>query len=146
MQNAEILKQFTDSHLSGDWDSYDDLSTRDFTLKGPAPEPLNKEAFLTWLKSVFEANDDINNNVAVIESSGDTVKCTVQMEGSHTQDWDLIVLEFGVIPATNKPWKNPKEEMIVTMRGGKILELEVFVPEGGAFPGILSQLGTSMPG
>ena len=146
MQNADLLKQFTNSHLSGDWETYDALSTPDFILKGPAPDPLNKEAFLTWLKSVFEANDDLNNNVTVLESSGDIVKCTVQMEGNHTRAWDLSFLGLGVIPATNKAWKNPKEEMIVTIRDGKIAEIEVFVPEGGGIHGIFAQLGVGIPG
>ncbi len=86
MNNAEILKKFTDSHLTGDWDTFEALSTEDMTLSGPAPEPLDKEAFLTWLKSVYQANDDIDNYVVVTESSGDIVKCTVQMEGTHTRD------------------------------------------------------------
>ena len=146
MHNEDLLKQFTNSHLSGDWETYDALSTPDFTLKGPAPDPLNKEAFLTWLKSVFAANDDINNNLTVLKPSGDTVECTVQMEGNHTRAWDLSFLGLGVIPASNKAWKNPKEEMIATIRDGKIAKIEVIVPEGGGIPGILAQLGVSMPG
>ena len=143
MENASILKQFTDSHLTGDWDTFEALCTEDFKLEGPAEEPMDKASFLTWLKSVYEANDNINNNVVVIESSENTLLCTVQMEGTHTRDWDLSFMELGVIPATNKAWRNPQETMAVTIRDGKIAELKVTVPDDGGIKGILSQLASS---
>ncbi|UCH66236.1 MAG: nuclear transport factor 2 family protein [Ignavibacterium sp.] len=145
MENSKIVKTFTDSHITGDWETYNSLCTEDFSLIGPGPEPLDKGAFLTWLKSVYNGNTDIDNNVEVIESSGDSVKCSVQMEGKHSNDWDLSFIGVGVIPATNKSWKNPKEEMIVTTREGKVTKIEVSVPKDGGIPGILSQLGVKMP-
>ena len=86
MENEEALRKFTNSHLSGDWSTFDELATDDFVLIGPSPEPLDKVAFLMWLKSAYEANDNIDNNLTVVESTGDTLRCTVQMEGTHTRD------------------------------------------------------------
>jgi hypothetical protein len=146
MESSLTVKRFTDSQLSGDWEDFNALCKDDFTLIGPAPKPLDKQAFLTWVKSVYHGNTKINNNVEIIESSGDTVKCNVQMEGIHSNDWDLSFMGLGIIPATNKAWKNPKEEMIVTLRDGKVANIKVSVPEDGGIPGIMSQLGVQMPG
>jgi len=145
MESSQTVKRFTDSHLSGDWDDFNALCADDFTLIGPAPEPLDKQAFLTWVKSVYYGNTKINNNVEIIESSGDTVKCNIQMEGTHSNDWDLSFMGLGIIPATNISWKNPKEEMIVSLRNGKVANIKVFVPEDGGISGIMSQLGVQIP-
>ena len=145
MEAAKIVEQWGEAQIQGDWDAYHALSTDDFVLIGPAPEPLDKQAFLGWLQSLLGGNTDHNNNLTVVESSGNTVKATVQMEGKHTKDWDLSFLGMGVRPATNVHWKYPKEELIVTLRDGKIAKLEVSVPENGGIAGIMSQLGLSKP-
>ena len=141
MENLKIALKWGESTKNGDWDTFNALTSDDFQLIGPSPEPLNKEAYLTWIKSVVSANDKHDNNIELTEIAKAVYKGTVQMEGKHTRDWDLSFMGMGVIPATNKSWKNPREEVTVTMRKGKIIKCEVVVPENGGIVGILSQLG-----
>ena len=57
----------------------------------------------------------------------------------------MSFLDLGVIPATGKSWKNPKENLTITVGDGKVVKCEVEVPENGWIGGILSQLGVETP-
>lgn len=146
MENSEIVQKWAASTANGDWETFDALTSEDFVLVGPGPEPLNKQAYLGWIQSVIQANPDHKNNVALGPVSKDVFKGTVQMQGTHTEDWDLSFMNLGIIPATGKAWINPKETLTITVGNGQVVKCEVEVPEDGGIGGIMSQLGVQMPG
>ena len=145
MNNSEILQKWGESTMNGDWETYNTLTSNDFQLIGPGPEPLDKQAYLGWIKSVVEANTNHNNNLDLTAVSDNVFEGTVQMEGTHSQDWDLSFMGMGIISATGKSWKNPKENLTVTIRDGKVVKCEVEIPENGGIAGILKQLGVELP-
>lgn len=144
MTNSEILKKWGASTVNGDWETFNALTSDDFQLIGPGPEPLDKQAYQGWIKSVVEANTNHSNNLELTSVSDNVFKGTVQMEGTHSKDWDLSFMGLGIIPVTGKSWRNPKENLTVTLKDGKIVKCEVEVPENGGIGGILTQLGVEL--
>ncbi len=141
MTNLEIALKWGESTKVGDWNTYNALTSDDFQLIGPAPEPLGKEAYMTMLKSLLAANSQHDNNFEMTSHSENVFSGHVQMEGKHTGNWDLSFMGMGVISPTNKSWKNPKESLTVTVQNGKVVKCEVEVPANGGLAGIMSQLG-----
>ena len=72
--------------MNGDWETFNALTSDDFVLIGPGPEPLDKQAYYAWIKSVVEANSNHNNNLELTSVSDNVFKGTVQMEGTHSGD------------------------------------------------------------
>ena len=145
MEISEMLQAWGAATMNGNWETFNSLTSDDFQLIGPGPEPLNKQAYWTWINSVVSANPDHNNNLELTAVSDNVFAGTVQMEGTHTGDWDLSFMGIGIIPATGKKWKNPKENLTVTIIEGKVMRCEVEVPDDGGIAGILTQLGVGSP-
>ncbi len=141
MNNAELATKWGMALREGDWKAYDALTSDDFQLIGPAPEPLSKAEFLVWSQNILAANPDYHNNFEIAGHSDDSVNAWVRIQGTHTNDWDLIFMDLGIIPATDKSFKNPKEDIVLTCRDGQVTKCEVAVPEDGGIPGIFAQLG-----
>ena len=140
MENAEIVNKWGKATKTGDWDTFEALTADNFELHGPAPEPLGKDAYRGWITSLLAANTNHENNFEMSEQSSDVFAGTVQMEGTHSNDWDLSFMGIGVVPASNKHWKNPTEKLTVTVQNGKVVRCDVEVPADGGIPGILAQI------
>lgn len=143
MSTKELVIKWSRAQMEGDWDAYNALTDDSFQLIGPAPEPLTKEQFLVWCKHLLAAAPDLSNNFEVSEDNESTVSGWLQMQGTNTGDWDLSFMELGVIKATGKPFKNPREAFTVTCKDGKVVSCEVDVPENSGITGIFAQLGIS---
>ena len=143
MNAVDIATNWSNAQVGGEWDTFDNLTADEFQLIGPAPAPLGKEQFAQWWKSLLAGNSDVSNNFEITESTDDTVKGWLQVQGTHTSDWDLSFMGLGVIPATGKGFKNPREAFTVTVENGKVTKCEVDVPENSGIAGIFAQLGIS---
>lgn len=144
MKNLEIVQKWGESTKVGDWATFEALTAENFKLLGPAPEPLDRAAYQAWIQSMLHANTEHDNNMEITAQSDTIFEGKVQMQGRHTGDWDLSFMGLGVIPATNKSWKNPVENLIVVVEDGKVVKCEVDVPADGGIPGIFSQLGVQI--
>jgi len=119
----------------------------DFVLTGPAPVPLDKEAFLVFQQVHTDAFPDWNFNAQVLEEKGEQVRAVVQITGTHLGTYDVskLGLPLPPVPATAKRRQWPPDYLDFTVAGDKITKLNVTVsPEGGVI-GTLAWLGVKVP-
>jgi len=124
------------------------ILTEDFVLTGPAPEPLNKEAWLGFQAIHNAAFADWKFNVKTVEvQSDDMVKVTIQITATHTGAYDVAKLGVPVpaIAPTGKQRTWPVEYFFLTLMDGKVSRVDVHnAPDGGVI-GTLAWLGVQLP-
>jgi predicted ester cyclase len=116
-------------------------------LTGPAPVPLDKEAFLVFQQVHTDAFPDWNFNAQVVEEKGEHVRVVVQITATHLGTYDVAKLGLPLppLPATAKRRQWPPDTLDFTITGDKISKLDVVVsPEGGVI-GTLAWLGVKAP-
>src|SRR5579871_377165 len=98
MSKIDIAKSLYAAWENRDLNRAASLLSDNFVITGPAPVPLNKEAFLVFQgvhndgfpKWSFNARDFVEN--------GDTVKCICKITGTHTGTYDVSQLGIPVPP------------------------------------------------
>lgn len=134
------------------WEAHDTkraaaLMANDFVLTGPAPVPLDKDAFLVFQQVHTDAFPDWNFNAQVLEEKGDYVRVIVQITATHLGAYDVAKLGLPLppLPATAKRRQWPPDTLDFTIIGDKITRLHAIVsPEGGVI-GTLAWLGVKVP-
>jgi hypothetical protein len=76
---------------------------------------------------------------------GNRVRATIQITGTHTTDFQVLILGFPPIPATNKSVLLPEEHWEYAVKGNTIAFIRVEQVTGGGIAGILEQLGIDIP-
>lgn len=134
------------------WEAHDvaqaaALLTDDFVLTGPAPVPLNKQAYLGFQKVHTDGFPDWNFNAQVVGEEGENVRLAIQITATHLGTYDVAKLGIPVPPiaATAKRRQWPRELLTFTVRDQKVASLHVTSsPEGGVM-GTLVWLGVNVP-
>lgn len=143
MKVSEIVTAWNNAFLAGDQAAFRAYMTDDFVFTGPVPQPLGPDAYAGLMHTLQAAMPDMDNHLQISSESGDTAHGSVQIEGTHTGDFDLSAMNMSVIPPTNKPVKLPEETFVIKVKEGKISEFAVSVPADGGLKGILTQIGMS---
>ncbi len=148
MSNAEIARNLYAAWEKGNLDQTASLLAGDFALTGPAPVPLNKEAFLVFQKVHNEAFAIWSFNPHDFREEGDTVECTCNITATQTGTYDVRPLGIPVEPippsGVSPVW--PEEKMTFTIRDGRISALNVIAQgDGAGVLGTLKQLGVALP-
>lgn len=123
------------------------LLADDFTLSGPSPETLGREAYLGFQAVHNEAFPDWRFNPKTLEAKGDTAYITFQITATHTGPYDVAKLgvPIAALAPTGKHRAWPVETMTVTVRDGKVTHVHTNnEPEGGV-GGTLAWLGVNVP-
>jgi len=141
MNKRETVQALMDSIQKGDFTNAKSMLSDDFQFSGPAPEPVNQEAWLGMSANLKAAFSDLNYHFKVIGAEGDVVRSTTQLSGTHNGSFDLTSMNMGVIPATNKAFSVKVEKTKVTVKGNKITSWVVESTEGAGLKAILGQLG-----
>lgn len=118
-----------------------------FTVTGPAPEALNKDAYLMLQKVHNDAFPDWKFNISETRVEGDKVYVVFRIHATHTGTYDVAKLGIPLapIPATGKSRDWPGENLVATVREGKVVNLQINnAPEGGLI-GTLEWLGAPLP-
>ena len=143
MSNTDIVNQGFAAWCSGNWAALSALIADDFTLSGPVPQPVDKNAFLGLARAMLTAFPDWSFNASDFREEGDKVYLVNHITGTHTGSLAAIP---GVppVPATGKHVALPPEQAVYTMRGGQVSQLNITVAPGGGVPGLYTAVGAPL--
>src|SRR5579872_975070 len=143
MSNIELVQTGMRAWEANDADTLSSLVAEDFVMTGPTPQPLDKAAFIGFMHILLAAFPDFAFNVSSFEENGDTVIAYSHITGTHSGT--LALPGFPPIPATGQKVALPQEVQAYTVKNGKLQSLNTDARPDAGIPGILSQLGVSLP-
>jgi steroid delta-isomerase-like uncharacterized protein len=143
MSNLEIVQSGIKAWEANDADALSPLVAEDFVLSGPTPQPLGKAEFIGFMHTMLAALPDFAFNISSFEENGDRVIAYSHITGTHTGTLALPGLPS--IPATGKKVALPQEMQTYTVKNGKLQSLVTDAAPGTGVPGMLAQLGISLP-
>ena len=88
---------------------------------------------------------DFKFNYKIGDVRDNIVETKVKLTGTHFKDMPAPAPGLHTIPATNKTLKMPEERVTFTIKDNKIDKLHLESVPGGGLPGVLKQLGVTMP-
>jgi len=145
MNEITIAKKALAAVEAGDIDKLATYASDDLTFSGPVPHPLVKEQFLGLMRALVTGIPDWNFNASSYQEHNGKVIIKVQITGTHTHELPPIMPGMSPVPATGIAVALPKEILEVTIKDGKITNMNAIVPPDGGVPGILRQIGVKMP-
>jgi predicted ester cyclase len=143
MSNTDIVKTGLKAWESNDAQTLAPLVADDFIFSGPVPQPLGKQEFLGFMHIMLTALPDFAFNISSFEEDGDTVIAKSHISGTHTGV--LALPGMPPIPPTGKKVSLPEEVQTYRLRDGKLQSLTVGARPDAGIPGLLSQIGVSVP-
>jgi predicted ester cyclase len=142
MSNTDTVKAGMAAWCSADWATLESLLTDDFLFGDPA-QPLDKNGFLGFGRTMLTAFPDWSFNASGFRENGDSVYCTVHITGTHTGALSGIP-DLPTVPATGKHIDLPAEEHAYTLRDGKLSRIVITAPPEGGFTAMFAQLGVPL--
>ena len=131
---------------AGDFDKARSHLTDDFQFSGSVPEPIDAEDWLDMNMKLKRAFPNLEYHFRVESvQSGDVVKVSSELKGTHKGDLDLTSMNMGVIPATNKSFAAGREHGQLTLHGKKVSAWVVEPNKSAGLPMILNLLGVKVP-
>ena len=121
------------------------LLADDFTFGGAVPQPIGPDAWLGIHKSFNAAMPDFSFNASNFRDENGVAACQVQITGTQTQTLTLPIPGAPPIPPTGKRVSLPAEPIRATTHGDKLASITVTEIPGGGLPGLLAQLGVTLP-
>lgn len=146
MTPTDVAIAFQKAAEEGDWDTFEQIIADDFAFHGPTPTPLDKRACISMHKALWGGFPDINYNLRVLSEEGNRVTGIVHITGTH--NGTLIPPMHGKFVSfapTGKRINLAEEQIIYTVRGNQITDIEVQANEHASWPGIFEQLGVESP-
>ena len=148
---TEIVTAFMEALEFKKFDKAAAYLSENFQFSGPAPLSLNKDKFISYWSALATGMPNLSYHFhdprEVIERLGEgkRVRATIQIIGTHTNDFQILLLGFPPIPATNKSVLLPEEHWEYAVKGNTIAFIRVEQVSGGGIGGILQQLGVDIP-
>ncbi len=144
MNKREIVQAFMDSVQQGEFELAKSMLADDFQFSGSVSELINKETWLELSINLKTAFPDLDYHFKVIGANGDVVRSTTQLSGTHKGPLDLINVNIGLVPVTNKHISAKMAKTKVTVKEGKIKLWVVEPTDGAGLEAVLHQLGTAI--
>lgn len=144
MNKREIVQAFMDSVQQGEFELAKSMLADDFQLSGSVSESINKETWLELSINLKAAFPDLDYHFKVIGANGNVVRSTTQLSGTHKGPLDLINVNMGLVPVTNKYISAKMAKTKVTVKEGKIKLWVVEPTDGTGLEAILHQLGAAI--
>ena len=143
MSNTDLVKQGLDAWSNADWATLSTLITDDFTLTGPVPQPLDKNAFMGLGRALLTAFPDWSFNATDFREEGDKVYLTNAISGTHNGTLAAIP---GVppVPATGKHVAVAPEKAVYTVRGDKVSQISITPAPGGGVAALYAAVGAPL--
>lgn len=143
MNKREVVQAFMDSVQKGEFELAKSMLTDDFHFSGLGSETINKKTWLELSSNLKTAFPDLDYHFRVIGTNGDVVRSTTQLSGTHTGPLDLINVNMGLVPVTNKHISAKMAKTKVTVKEGKIKLWVVEPIDGSGLDAVLHQLGAT---
>jgi predicted ester cyclase len=141
MNKRETVQALMDAVQKGDFEGAGSMLSEDFRFSGPIPTPINAKAWLGMSASMKTAFPDLDYHFKVIGTSGDVVKTTTQLSGTHNGPFDLTGMDLGSIPATHKAFSGSLEKTKITVKDNKVTLWVAEPTDGAGLMAVLGQLG-----
>ncbi len=145
MENAKIVENFFQAIEKNDFSKAESYLSKDFKVTGVAPDPLGAKEFLGLHKAFGIGMPDFRFNYKIEKDENNIVDMNVQLTGTQTRKMPSPIPGLDEIPATNKFVKMPKEPIQISLKDNKITVLYLEKVPGGGLPGVLKQLGITVP-
>ena len=148
---TELVTAFMEALEFKDFDKAAAYLSDNFQFSGSTPLPLNKDKFISYSSALATGMPNLTYHFhdlqEVVErlGEGNRVRATIQITGTHTNDFQMVQLGFPPIPATNNSVLLPEEHWEYAIKGDKIASIHVEQVSGGGIRGILQQLGVDIP-
>lgn len=143
MNKRETVQTFMDLVQKGEFELAKSMLADNFQFNGSASEPINKELWLEMSINLKAAFPDLDYHFKMIGTDGDVVRTTTQMSGTHKGTLDLLKINMGLTPATNKPVSDKMAKTKITIKNNEITMWTVEPTDGAGLPTILGQLGVT---
>lgn len=145
MSAVETVRAVIGAIEANDFARARSLLADDFTFGGAVPQPIGPDAWLGIHKAFNAAMLDFSFNASGFREENGGAVCQVQITGTQTRELALPIPGMPPVPATGKHVALPAEPIRVTAQNGKLTTMEVNEVPGGGLPGLLAQLGASLP-
>lgn len=145
MSALETLTAEIKAIEAGDWQRARSLLADDYTFSGAVPEPIGPDAWLAIHRAMSAAMPDFSFNLSGARESGNKVFAQVHITATQTREMTLPIPGLKPIAPTGKHVALPAEDIAATVANGRITNLEVSPVAGGGVPGMLAQLGATIP-
>lgn len=142
MRPEEVVKKSLTDIEKGTIDA--SIYTEDMIFSGPVPQPMNRDEYVSLLKSIVAGVPDWNFHAKDYVVRGDTVGVAVKITGTQTRILPSLIPGMQPLPATNRSFMLPEEHLTIKVRGGRIAECRSDVVAGGGVSGMLAQLGVQL--
>lgn len=147
MSHLDLAREVLHLCATGDTDALNQMVSEDFQFLGVASQPLRKQEFLEFIRSLHSAFPDFTFHETTASASGNTATIKHTITATHTGTLrPFKVPELPSIPATGKKITMPEGATTFMFKDGKAIQgLSEPGPNSG-LPGILRQLDVQMPG
>jgi predicted SnoaL-like aldol condensation-catalyzing enzyme len=148
---TEIVTAFMEALEAKEFDKAAMYLSDNFQFSGSTPLPLNKDKFISYSSALATGMPNLSyhfhdlQEVAGRLGEGNRVKAAIQITGTQTNSFQVVVLGFPPIPETNKSVLLPVEHWDYAVKGNTIALTRVEQVSGGGITGILEQLGIDIP-
>ncbi len=138
MEALDTVNALTAALNAQQWDTVASYLTDDFVFSGVTPQPVGKQAFIAGQQAWFVGAPDWHIALENPIKSGDTVRGTAHVTGTHTGT--LALPGMPPFAATGRRF-NTSDQNTATVRGNQLSSITI-VPGS---PGIQEQLGMPRP-
>ena len=145
MNAAELVQEVYSSLEQKDTKRALSLLADKFVFSGATPVPLDKHQWVGVVSALTAAMPDFSFGYHLSKEEGSMVEGTVNLTGTQTNELVLPMPGTPRVPATGRKVDLPREKVELDTRDGKIISLKVENLPNGGVPGILQQLGVSLP-
>src|SRR5436190_4890760 len=148
---TEIVTAFMEALEFKEFDKAAAYLSDNFQFSGATPLSLNKDQFIRYSSELAEGMPNLSYHFhdlqEVVErlGEGNRVRATIQIIGTHTNDFQVVPLGLPPIPATNNSVLLPEEHWEYAVKGDTIAFIRVEHVSGVGIGCILEQLGVDIP-
>src|SRR5205807_1970132 len=140
---TEIVTAFMEALEFKEFDKAAMYLSDNFQCSGSTPLPLNKDKFISYSSALATGMPNLTyhfhdlQEVAENLGEGNRVRAAIQITGTQTNSFQVVVLGFPPIPQTNKSVLLPVEHWDYAVKGNTIAFIRVEQVQGGGIGGIL---------
>jgi hypothetical protein len=143
MSNLDTTRTIMAALARCDFDSVRPHVTEDWVLEGPAPIPLDWDAFTAVHGAIAGGFSDFDWHVSNLNEDGDEVAMDVAITGTHDRPIDVPLLGVEDYAPTGTQVQHPAEHITFTFRGDEVAKVTVVSGEGGGMLGLLEAIGAA---
>src|SRR4051812_17809505 len=120
MNKVEIVKSLITAIEKNNFTEAKKLLSDDFMFTGAVPKPMNADQWLGMHKKINQGVPDFCFNISDLNESGNNVNGTVKVNGTQSKELPSLMEGTPALPATNKKFENPQEDVVASFKGDKI--------------------------